>query len=372
MALWWKITCWRYLLEIFNSIFEVIKPLIPSSAVILGFILLLIIIRFIGERKYASIEGYKIKRQIIVLLLSFAGLLAIIIALPIGDSIRGQLLSLIGILLSAAIALSATTFIGNVMAGIMLRAVRSFKPGDFIRIGEHFGRVSDQGLLHVEIQTEERDLTTMPNLYLVTNPVKVVHSSGTFITATVSLGYDIPRRKVQELLAKAAEEAELGEPFVTIVDLGDFSVTYKVAGLLEDVKHFITARSKLREKILDVLHENGIEIVSPTFMNTRSFTEQKKFIPHIERTISAEDKEEVESEIEKLVFDKADEAASMEELKSKQKAVTDEIEKIKEKLKQEKDKQRQERLNSMKEELERKQEWLGKLIKHKEENSKES
>ncbi len=359
-------------MEILNSIFDLIRPLAPSSAVIVGFILLLIIIRFIGEQKYANNEGYKIKRQIIVLLLSFAGLLGIIITLPIGDSTRGQLLSLIGILLSAAIALSATTFIGNVMAGIMLRAVRGFKPGDFIRVGEHFGRVSDRGLLHVEIQTEERDLTTMPNLYVVTNPVKVVRSSGTFITATVSLGYDIPRRRVQELLAKAAETAELDEPFVTIVDLGDFSVTYKVAGLLEEVKQYITARSKLRGKILDVFHENGLEIVSPTFMNTRSFTEQRKFIPHAERTAPEEDKKEVESEIEKLVFDKADEAASMEELKSRQKAVIDEIEKVKEEIKQEKDKQRQDELNSMKQELEKKQKWLGELIKHKEENSKES
>ena len=30
-----------------------------------------------------------------------------------------------------------------------------FHPGDFIRIGEQFGRVTEKGLLHTEIQSEE-------------------------------------------------------------------------------------------------------------------------------------------------------------------------------------------------------------------------
>ena len=42
-----------------------------------------------------------------------------------------------------------------------------------------FGRVTERGLFHTEIQTEDRDLVTLPNLYLVTNPVKVVR---TFLT----------------------------------------------------------------------------------------------------------------------------------------------------------------------------------------------
>ncbi|MGB8329288.1 MAG: hypothetical protein WCE62_04110 [Polyangiales bacterium] len=40
--------------------------------------------------------------------------------LPIGDAPRGQLLSLLGLLVTAAIALSSTTLLGNAMAGIML------------------------------------------------------------------------------------------------------------------------------------------------------------------------------------------------------------------------------------------------------------
>ena len=63
-----------------------------------------------------------------------------------------------------------------------LRAVRNFRMGDFIRVAEHFGRVSERGLFHTEIQTENRDLTTLPNLFLVTHPVTTIRTSGTIVS----------------------------------------------------------------------------------------------------------------------------------------------------------------------------------------------
>ena len=156
----------------------------------------------------------------------------VILTLPVSETTIGQLLGLIGILLSAVIALSAMTFVGNIMAGLMLRAIKNFRPGDFVRVGDHFGRISERGLFHIEIQTEDRDLTTLPNQYLVTNPVKVIRSSGTLVTADVSLGYDVSRVVVERVLLEAATDAELKEPFVYVIGLGDFSVAYRIAGLL--------------------------------------------------------------------------------------------------------------------------------------------
>ena len=120
--------------------------------------------------------------------LALLGCMIILLAVPIGDDTRTQLIGLLGLLLSVVIALASTTFVANAMAGFMLRAVRSFHTGDFIQVGEQFGRVTERGLFHIEIQTEDRDLTTLPNLYLVSNPVKVIRYSGTVVSATVSLG----------------------------------------------------------------------------------------------------------------------------------------------------------------------------------------
>ena len=228
--------------------------------------------------------------------------------MPISDTLRGQILGLFGILASATLALSSTTFLGNALAGILLRSVRSFKVGDFIHVQNQFGRVSGRGLFHIEIQTEDRDLTTIPNLFLATNPVKVKRFSGTIVSSEVSLGYDVPRQKVEELLKIAAESADLEEPFVYITNLGDFSVTYRVCGLLVEIKELLSARSRLNARILDSLHEGGVEIVSPTFMNTRAVAE-KIFIPAFEKTAADETKG---PNPEEIIFDKADMAENLE------------------------------------------------------------
>jgi hypothetical protein len=57
-------------------------------------------------------------------------LIAVIVALPLENSTRGQILSLVGVVLTAIIALSSTTFVANAMAGIMLHATKPFRPGD--------------------------------------------------------------------------------------------------------------------------------------------------------------------------------------------------------------------------------------------------
>jgi small conductance mechanosensitive channel len=237
---------------------------------------------FLLRRRRELGEEERFPRRIAMLVLSGLGAMAVLLSLPVETETRGQLLGLLGLLglvLTAVIALSSTTFVANVMGGLMMRAVRSFRPGDFVQVGEQFGRVSERGLFHTEIQTQDRDLVTLPNLYLITNPIRVVRTSGTIVSATVSLGYEYPRKQIDKLLCEAAVAAKLQEPFVQVKQLGDFSVTYRVAGFLSDVKQLLTARSKLRARMLDALHGGGIEIVSPAFMNQRRLEQEALMMP---------------------------------------------------------------------------------------------
>lgn len=307
--------------------------LAPSALTLFVVIVLAVLLRRWLERTSDPSSGHKMRNQLILLGITSFGLVLVVLMLPIGDTLRGQILSLIGIVLSAGIALSSTTFLGNMLAGIMLRAVRGFRMGDFIGVGEHFGRVSDRGLFHTEIQTEERNLVTLPNLYLVTNPVTTVRTSGTIVSATVSLGYDVPRERIEKLLLEAAEKAELKEGFVTTVDLGDFAVTYRIAGLLTEVKSLISARSRLRGQMLDALHRGGVEIVSPNFMNTRALPEERLFIPD-PTPRAREPAVEPESSPEDILFDKAEEAEEAEGLKEKATDLEERIEVLKQDLKE--------------------------------------
>jgi small conductance mechanosensitive channel len=274
-------------------------------------------------------SGSRISQQVLIAALAGILLVMLILQLPIGEAVRGQLLSLLGILVTAAIALSSTTLIGNAMAGLMLRSIRNFQPGDFIVVDGHRGRVSVLGLLRTEIQTERRNLTTLPNLYLITNPVTVVRPSGTFISATVSLGYDVPREKIEHCLEQAAEDAGLTEPFVFVLELGDFSITYQAAGFLEEVKYLISAESKLRECMLDALHRSGIEIVSPTFMNQRQLAAERLFIPEVDRTSESKPVPADEPRPEERMFDKAEQAESQAKTEQELGKVVEQLQKIK-------------------------------------------
>lgn len=239
-------------------------------------------------------------------------ILLLILFIPFGDTLRGQLLQLYGLIVSATIALSSTTLVGNVMAGLMLKAIGNCRPGSYVTVGDYFGRISEMDLLHTEIQTEQRDLTTLPNMYLVTNPVRVMQASGTLISVELSLGYDVSRHTIEELLVKAAKDTELESPYVQIRFLGDYSVTYQVSALLTDVNRLLDKRRELRGRAMDALHEAGVEIVSPSFMNTRAVPKHKVFTPP---NTEVKETRADETSPDALAFDKAEKAESVEKLK---------------------------------------------------------
>lgn len=290
--------------------------LIILRVLVIGTVLV-VALRFANQRLVAHYEDrphLKFRRQLIQMGSLLIAVLFVILLMPLGDTLRGQLLSLYGLITSATIALSSTTLVGNIMAGIMLKMIGSCRPGNYITVGDYFGRISEMDLMHTEIQTEERDLTTLPNLYLVTNPVRVMRASGTVLYVELSLGYDLSRHIVEELLIKAATDCGLESPFVQIRNLGDYSVTYRISGLLKEANQLLDKRRELRGRTMDVLHAEGIEIVSPSFMNTRSLAKDRSFVADVvEKTSETGSRQSTDS----IVFDKAEKAESVERLREK-------------------------------------------------------
>lgn len=285
----------------------------------------------------------KFPRQIIMMGLSFIGLLTIIFVLPITEGSRNQLLGLTGLLVSGLIAFSSTSITSNLMAGILLRITKPFKIGDFIRISDYFGRVSERGMFDVEIQTESSELVTIPNTVLITNAVTTIQSSGTIISATLSLGYDLHHSEAEEALLSAAKQCGLEDAFVHILELGDFSVTYRLSGVLKEVKKMITARSNLYQCILDNLHDRGIEIMSPNIMSQRRLENDELFLPKTkkkktQRTIHSKD----------IAFDKAE---SAEILEQKKQSVLEQIQALESEIDEGNKAELQEHLSQLKDQL---------------------
>ncbi|MDA0525311.1 mechanosensitive ion channel family protein [Methanococcoides alaskense] len=277
---------------------------------IIALFVLLTVLSYI-LRKTTILTRDKMIKQIILSVATLLGIVLILLTLPITDNSKQTLLSFLGILLGATIALSSTTFVANGMSGMMLNLIRPFKTGDYIRIGDEFGKVSNISMLHTQIQSIDRDLINIPNLKLVSNPLVTISTSGTIISATVSLGYDTPWKHIEKDLIRAAERTELESPFVHVTELNDHAVTYKVGGLLRDISGLITKRSDLKKAVIDALHEDDIEIVSPTFMNQRVYDKNAVFIPSCpacdtkENVPAPSDEYVPKMSTEDIIFDKA-------------------------------------------------------------------
>ncbi|HKL66316.1 MAG TPA: mechanosensitive ion channel domain-containing protein [Bacteroidales bacterium] len=323
------------LADIFNSLIE------PGMILVITIIVLIINSLIFRRLKSVASDDNLVKKTISFTIIIIATV-SFILALPIERSLKGQILSFLGIIISAGIALSSTTVLGNMIAGIMNNSMKRFKNGDLIKIGDLQGRVVRRSIFHTEIQLEDSNFVTIPNLYIASNPVKLTRKTNTVISTTVSLGYDVPRTKIEEALKKAAEAAGLNDPYVYITELGDYSVVYKIHGFLADSGKFFSTTSLLNAKVMDLLHEYNIEIVSPTFMNQRR-VDEKMFIPVVKKE---KEPDKDEKSPEELIFNEALEAAEIEKKKENIIKLQERKEKLKAELKETKDSKRSETIKA--------------------------
>lgn len=294
-----------------DTVLSALFPFVPLLVAIVLVISVLIALHYLLLAKQSHLTSeQKLPRQVGMLVLTIIGSVVIAMTLPVSESTRNQVIALIGVLISGVIAFSSTTMVGNLMAGIVLRVNRPFKVGDFIKVEGYSGRVTEMGLLDVEIQTESRELIAFANTLMVNSPVSVTRASGAIVSVDISLGYDMHHSIIEKHLLVAAENAQLSEPFVQVVGLGDFSVSYRISGLLTEVKSLLSARSRLHKAVLDALHNADIEIVSPSFMNQRPQPDGLKMIAKS----PAHTKQE-EASPEDVIFDKAEEAEQKEKSK---------------------------------------------------------
>lgn len=290
---------------------EFIRQHLPALGTGVVGVLIIILLAKVSHRLRDS-DDSGLVLQLLGWVVGLICLVGVIAALPISDSVRGQILSLLGVVITAIIALSSTTFVSNAMAGILLQSTKPFRPGDFIQVNGVFGRVTHRALVHTRIQTETRDFITLPNMLLVNSPVTVLHRDGTSIQIDVSLGYDRHHREIEGLLKQAALEVGLEGPYVLIVDLLDHAINYRVAGFVSELRNPIAERSKLRAQVLDTLHDANIEITSPQVVAQRQQAGDTRTLPT--HSVIANESSADDLDVSK-VFDFAEAAANAEQVK---------------------------------------------------------
>lgn len=187
----------------------------------------------------------------------------------------------ISVFVGLIVSLGSSTVIGNIIAGLVITYMRPFKLGDRIKLNDTTGNVIEKTPLVTRIKTPKNELVTIPNSFIMSSHTVNYSASarmyGLIIHAEVSIGYDVPWRKIHSLLLKAAKITPGvmpdPEPFVLETELQDWYPVYQINAYIKEADQLTQIYSNLYQNIQDVFRDADVEIMSPHYMAVRDGNE---------------------------------------------------------------------------------------------------
>ncbi len=180
----------------------------------------------------------------------------------------------ISVFFGLMLTLGSTGVMTHAMSGLVLIYSRALRKGDWIRLADNEGQVSEIGVLATKILTRENYIVTVPNAVVVSG--KIINLSaesadgGVNLTTSVTIGYDTPWRQVQALLELAARRTpgidQQIAPVVRKLGLLDWYTSYELQVRLLPTTKLPDGRNALHSSIIDVFNEFGVQIMSPNFV----------------------------------------------------------------------------------------------------------
>nr|WP_225594767.1 mechanosensitive ion channel domain-containing protein [Pseudomonas sp. PDM22] len=203
-------------------------------------------------------------------------LFAIVMAYPYLPGAGTEAFKGVSVLLGLMISLGASSVVGQAASGLILTYARTLRAGEFVRIGEHEGTVTEVGVFNTTIRTGLGEVLTLPNSMITGSVTKnysrAVQGAGYIVDTVVTIGYDTPWRQVEAMLVEAARRTDgiLDRPAPQVFQtaLSDFYPEYRL------VAQAIPSEPRPRAELLSVLHANiqdvfnqyGVQIMSPHYL----------------------------------------------------------------------------------------------------------
>jgi small-conductance mechanosensitive channel len=227
-------------------------------------------ISFEGFHKDWAQPTFKLSRFLIILI-------AIVMVSPYLPGFGSPAFQGLSVFLGILLSLGSTAAIANIVAGAALTYMRPFNVGDRVKIADTTGDVLEKTLLVTRIRTIKNVEVTIPNSMVLgshmINFSTEAREGRLILFTSVTIGYDVPWRQVQELLIGAARATQSivtePAPFVLQTSLNDFSVTYELNVYTADAQQVLRIQSELHANIQDKFNEAGVEIMSPTYSALR-------------------------------------------------------------------------------------------------------
>ncbi|MBU3739654.1 MAG: mechanosensitive ion channel family protein [Rhodoferax sp.] len=202
-------------------------------------------------------------------------LFALAMAYPYLPGAQTEAFKGLSVLVGLMISLGASNLVGQAASGLILTYGRVFRRGEYVRIGDNEGTVTEIGMFATRIRTGMGEELTLSNASILgsttRNYSRAVQGRGFVLDTTVTIGYDTPWRQVHALLAEAARRTEgvLTEPAPQVFQtaLSDWYPQYRLVCQAVPSEPRPRARiiSNLHANIQDVFNEYGVQIMSPQY-----------------------------------------------------------------------------------------------------------
>ena len=183
----------------------------------------------------------------------------------------------VSIFVGVLFSLGSTGAVANLVAGSLLTYTRSFQVGDVVRIGQTTGKVIARTLLVTRVRTVSNVEVSIPNSAVMSSEVynysTMARAHGVIIQTSITIGYDVPWRRVHELLLQAAAATEDvlpdPKPFVLQTGLQDYYPAYELNVYIRNPERLRWILSALNANIQDAFAKGGVEITSPAYTSIR-------------------------------------------------------------------------------------------------------
>jgi small-conductance mechanosensitive channel len=202
-------------------------------------------------------------------------LFALAMAYPYLPGADSEAFKGLSVLVGLMVSIGASGLVGQAASGLILMYSRTLRTGEFVRIGDTEGTVTELGMFATRVRSGLGEEIVLPNALVLSNTTRnfsrVAGGPGFILHTAVTIGYDTPWRQVHALLLEAARRTRgiLAEPapYVVQTALSDFYVEYKLVAYAGPGAPRLRAEamSLLHAAIQDVFNEYGVQIMSPQY-----------------------------------------------------------------------------------------------------------
>ena len=202
-------------------------------------------------------------------------LFALAMAYPYLPGAHTEAFKGLSVLVGLMVSLGASNLVGQAASGLILTYGRVYRKGEYVRIADQEGTVTDLGIFATRLRTGLGEELTLSNSTILAgttrNYSRVVKGAGFVLDTTVTIGYDTPWRQVHAMLGEAALRTPgvLAEPAPQVFQtaLSDWYPQYRLVcqAIPAEPRPRAEVLSALHANIQDVFNEYGVQIMSPQY-----------------------------------------------------------------------------------------------------------